>query len=190
MLHRSLRRRLEIEPIVDTVTVGETHRTAVMDTASSTSRLRVSRCFADRACMPRKVLFGRAMYLGDLPDTRPSRTSTYLWVTELGIGHGPFGPRDRNFVAWDRTAGVVFESGAPAESGADNVPVLGASGVAGEEAQPEALVSVQLKDGNRALYRVVGKSGAQVRGKVQQFLVANGVPCLDDVSVAEADPDA
>ena len=138
--------------------------------------------------MPRKVLFARARYLGDLPDTKPSRTSTYLWVTDLGIGHGPFGPRERNFVAWDRTAGVVFESGAATESGADNVPVLGQREVAGEEAEPEALVSVQLKDGNRALYRVAGKSGAQVRGKVQQFLVANGVPCLDDVSVPKSDP--
>ncbi|MGA8724495.1 MAG: hypothetical protein WB565_05595 [Acidimicrobiales bacterium] len=139
--------------------------------------------------MPRKVLFARTMYLGDLPDTKPSRSSTYLWITDLGIGHGPFGPRDRNFVAWDRTAGVVFESRAAAESRADNLPVFEVPGVAGEEGQPEALVSVQLKDGNRALYRVVGKSGDQVRGKVQQFLVANGVPCLDDVSVAEPDPD-
>ena len=139
--------------------------------------------------MARKVLFARARYLGELPDTKPSRTSTYLWVTDLGIGHGPFGPRERNFVAWDRTVGVVFESGAAAESRADSVPVFGVPGVSGEEAEPEALVSVQLKDGNRALYRVAGKSGAQVRGKVQQFLVANGVPCLDDVSMAEPDPD-
>ena len=169
--------------------VGETHRSVVMGTGCPTNRLRVSRRFADRACMPRKVLFAKAMYLGDLPDTKPSRTSTYLWVTDLGIGHGPFGPRDRNFVAWDRTAGVVFESGAAAESRADNVPVFGVPGLAGEEVQPEALVSIQLKDGNRALYRVVGKSGAQVRGKVQEFLVANGVPCFDEVSVAEPDPD-
>ena len=75
--------------------------------------------------MPRKVVFAKATYLGGLPDTKPSKASTYLWVTDLGIGHGPFGPRDRNFIAWDRTPGVGFESGAAAESRADNVAVFG-----------------------------------------------------------------
>jgi hypothetical protein len=135
--------------------------------------------------MPRKVLFAKTSYLGGLPGTKPSRAPTYLWVTDLGIGHGPFGPRDRNFIAWERTAGVVFESGSVTESSADDVTVIEVPGMAAEEAKPEALVGVQLKDGNRAFYRVFGKSGAHVRGKVQQILVANGVPCLDDVPVAE-----
>ena len=138
--------------------------------------------------MPRKVSFAKTTYLGGLPNTKPSRGSTYLWVTDLGIGHGAFGPKDRNFIAWDKTAGVGFESGAATESGVGNAAALGALSLDGEKRQSEAHVTVQLKDGNFALYRVSGKSGAQIRGKVQEFLVANGVPCLDDVTAPGSGP--
>lgn len=119
-------------------------------------------------------------YLGGLPDTKPSKAATHLWVTELGIGHGTFGPRDKHFVGWDRIAGVGFESITTDESGTGNDAALGAVETTGKKRRADARVTVQLKDGNAIRYRVVGKSGTQVRGKVQKFLVATGVPCLDD----------
>ena len=56
--------------------------------------------------------------------------------------------------------------------------------LAAKSSQDKADITIQLKDGNVALFQVPGKSGAQVRGKVQAFLVAKGVPCLDDAPVA------
>lgn len=132
------------------------------------------------------VKFSNAQYLGGLPDTKPTKASTTLFITDDGVGHGN-GWHPKNLIAWDQMSGVSFDTGTAKKSRAGKALAFGVLALAAKKTQDEAHLTVMLKDGNAALYRVVGKSGLVVRGKVQPFLAAHGVPCLDDgVSAAAA----
>ena len=92
----------------------------------------------------------------------------------------------KNVIKWEDIAGVSFDSSMAKKSRAGKAVAFGVFALAAKNTQNAAEVTVLLKDGNVALYRVLGKSGAQIRGKVQPFLASNGVPCLDDMPVAES----
>jgi hypothetical protein len=77
-------------------------------------------------------------------------------------------------------AGISFDTGTAKKSRAGKALAIGVFALASAKTQNEAHLTVTLKDGNAALYRIVGKSGPVVRGKIQPFLVAHGVSCLDD----------
>jgi len=125
------------------------------------------------------VKFTNAQYLGGLPGSKPTTMSVTLFVTAEGIGVGSWGPK-KGMVSWGEMAGVSFDTGTAKKSRAGAALAVGVFALAARKTQDEAHVTVTLKDGNAALYRVVGKSGLVVRGRIQPFLVANGVPCLDD----------
>jgi Protein of unknown function (DUF2510)/Short C-terminal domain len=125
------------------------------------------------------VRFSNAQYLGGLPGTKPTKASTTLFITDDGVGHGNgWGPK--NPIAWDQISGVSFDTGTAKKSRAGKALAFGVFALAAKKTQDEAHLTVMLRDGNAALYRVVGKSGVAVRGRVQPFLAEYGVPCLDD----------
>ena len=125
------------------------------------------------------VKFSNAQYLGGLPDTNPTVASTILFVGDEGIGFGKFSPKN-GVVAWVDVSGVSFDSEVANRSGAGKA-LAGIFALLNPPShQSEAYVTFTLKDGNAALYRVVGKSVPEVREKVRPFLVAAGVSCLDD----------
>jgi Short C-terminal domain len=124
------------------------------------------------------VKFSNAQYLGGLPHTNPTVASTILFVGDEGIGFGKFSPK--NGVAWGDVSGVSFDSEEANRSAAGKALAVGIALLNPPSHQSEAYVTFTLKDGNAALYRVVGKSVPEVREKVQPFLVAAGVSCLDD----------
>jgi hypothetical protein len=134
------------------------------------------------------VRFSNAQYLGGLPDTKPTAASVTLFIGDDGVGVGTFGPK-KGVVFWGEMSGVSFDTGTAKKSRAGKAVAFGVLALAAKKTQDEAHLTVTLKDGNAALYRVVGKSGVAVRGKVQPFLAAHDVPCLDDgVAPAGASP--
>jgi len=136
----------------------------------------------------KKVSFTSTEYLGGLEGVKPTKASTNLWIRDDGIGHGAFGPK-HGLVPWSDMAGVAFDSGTAKKSRAGKALAVGVFALAASKTQNEGFLTIQLKDGNASLYRVVGKSGQVLRGKIQPFLAANGVPCLDDApSIQSAEP--
>ena len=125
------------------------------------------------------VRFSNAQYLGGLPGSKPTNVSVTLFIGDEGVGVGTFSPK-KGVVSWDEMSGVSFDTGTAKKSRAGKALAFGVLALAAKNTQDEAHLTVTLKDGNAALYRVVGKSGLVVRGKVQPLLAAHGVPCLDD----------
>lgn len=132
----------------------------------------------DRKVM-KTVRFSNAQYLGGLPGSKPTNVSVTLFIGDEGVGVGTFSPK-KGVVSWDEMSGVSFDTGTAKKSRAGKALAFGVLALAAKKTQDEAHLTVMLKDGNVALYRVVSKSGLVVRGKVQPFLAAHGVPCLDD----------
>jgi hypothetical protein len=77
--------------------------------------------------------------------------------------------------------GVSFESGTIAKSRAGAALAVGVLAVAAKNTQRDTHLSVFLKDGNVAVYQVVGMAGPALRARVQPYMTAAGVACLDDV---------
>jgi hypothetical protein len=125
----------------------------------------------------RDATFGRSEYLGGLPGTK--KASGNLIFDESAVGVGTLHPK-KGVVAWTDMAGISFDSATMKKSRAGKAVMFGVFALAAKNTQNAAEITVQLKDSNVALYRVPGKTGAQVRAKVQPFLIAHGVPCLDD----------
>lgn len=128
----------------------------------------------------KKVSIQKAQYCGGLPDSKGSKNTSNLWATDEGIGHGAFGPKF--LIPWADVASVSFDSGTAAKSRKGKAVMFGVFALAAKNTQSAADVTILLKDGNVALYRILGKSGHQVRGKLQPFLTAQGVACPDDAA--------
>ncbi len=129
----------------------------------------------------RDVSFGISEYLGGLPGTKKASGNPIF--SDEAVGIGVLHPK-KGAVRWEDMVGVSFDSGSMKKSRAGKAVAFGVLALAAKSSQDKADITIQLKDGNVALFQVPGKSGAQVRGKVQAFLVAKGVPCLDDAPVA------
>ena len=69
------------------------------------------------------------------------------------------------------------------KSRAGKALAVGVFALAASNKQDKTDITVCLKNGNVALYVIVGKSGAMVRAKIQPYMAAHGVPCLDDAVV-------
>ena len=128
---------------------------------------------------PLKPVKVRAAYLGGLPGEKGSERQGNLFVSPTGIGWGAFKP-SKATVGWADVRGVSFESGTAAKSRAPGVVAFGVLGLAGKSTQKDAHFTVFLRNGNAAIFHVLGVGGPYVRAKVQSFLTAAGVPCLDD----------
>ena len=131
------------------------------------------------------VKFSNTQYLGGLPDTKPTFAGSALFVTDEGIGVGIASPK-KGVVQWVEMSGISFDTGSAKKSRAGAALAVGVFALAAKSTQDEAHITVTLKDGNAALYRVVGKTAPIVRGKIQPFLAAHGVPCLDDAAATVA----
>ena len=125
----------------------------------------------------RDVAFTHSEYLGGLPDTK--KASGNLIFDEDAVGVGMMHPK-KGVVAWSDMAGISFDSATMKKSRAGKAVAFGVFALAARKTQNAAEITIQRKDGNVALYSVPGKTGVQVRARVQPFLVARGVPCLDD----------
>jgi len=135
----------------------------------------------------KKVVFQKATYLGGLPGDKGGYSGNLI-VTDECIGMGAIHPK-KSPVRWDEMAGISFDSATMKKSRAGKAVAFGVFALAARKTQNAAEITVQRKDGNVALYTVPGKTGQQVRGKIQQFMVEHGVPCLDDAPmVTEAAP--
>src|SRR5579884_1180306 len=125
-----------------------------------------------------KVLFRNSHYLGGLPGTKQAAGN--LHVSDAGIGVGGAVAK-KGTVVWADMASISFDSASAAKSRVGATLAFGLLGaLASKGTQDTATITVNLKDGNAAFYRVDGKSGPMVRAGFQPFLIANAVPCLDD----------
>ncbi len=137
-----------------------------------------------------KVTFQKAVYLGGLPGDKGGYKGNLI-ITDECIGMGVLQPK-KSPIRWDEVAGISFDSATMKKSRAGKAIAFGVFALAAKNTQNAAEITIQRKDGNVALYSVAGKTGAQVRAKIQPLLVEHGVPCLDDaplmVSAAPAPP--
>jgi hypothetical protein len=125
----------------------------------------------------KNVTLPKAFYLGGLPGTKAARNG--LVVTNDGFGIGVFSAK-KAVVRWDDMAGISFDSATARKSRAGKAVVFGVLAVAAKSSQSTAEITVNLKDGNVAIYELKGTSGPKVRAKLQPFLAAHEVRCLDD----------
>jgi hypothetical protein len=133
-----------------------------------------------------KVLFRNSHYLGGLPGTKQDAGN--LHVSDAGIGVGGAVAKKR-IVIWADMASISFDSATAAKSRVGATLAFGLLGaLASKGTQDTATITVNLKDGNAAFYRVDGKSGPMVRAGFQPFLIANAVPCLDDHATPYQNP--
>lgn len=133
-----------------------------------------------------KVLFRNSQYLGGLPGTR--RENGNLHVSDAGVGVGGAVAK-KGLIGWSHMASISFDSGTAAKSRVGATLAFGVLGaLASQGAQDVATITINLKDGNAAFYRVEGKSGPMVRASFQPFLVAYSIPCLDDPAAGSAPP--
>ena len=124
------------------------------------------------------MLFRNSHYLGGLPGTKQDAGN--LHVSDAGIGVGGAVAK-KGIVVWADMASISFDSASAAKSRVGATLAFGLLGaLASKGTQDTATITVNLKDGNAAFYRVDGKSGPMVRAGFQPFLIANAVPCLDD----------
>ena len=134
---------------------------------------------------PEKAMLARSEYLGGLPGTK--KASGNLIFDTVAVGVGPLHPK-KGVVAWSDMAGISFDSATMKKSRAGKAVMFGVLALAAKSTQNAAEITIQLKDSNVALYTVAGMTGAQVRAKVQPFLMSNGVPCLDDAPLSTEAP--
>ena len=157
---------------VDAIDLGETENEINTEIVEGTS-LSDRRTAKSKAM--KEVTFVKSRYLGGLPDTKPYNGN--LMVNDQCIGVGILKPQ-RGDTKWEDMAGISFESGSMKKSRAGAALAVGVFALAARNTQDRADLTVSLKDGNVALYQIPGQSGAMVRGKIQPFLAAHGVPCL------------
>jgi|GEM_PF-3278581 hypothetical protein len=137
----------------------------------------------------KKVMIQKVVYLGGLPGDKGGYSGNMI-VTDECIGMGNLNPK-KSPVRWDEMAGISFDSTTMKKSRKGKAVAFGVFALAARKTQNGAEITVLRKDGNAALYTVTGKTGVQVRAKIQPFLVEHGVPCLDDGPlVPEAAPTA
>jgi hypothetical protein len=135
----------------------------------------------------KKVTFQKAVYLGGLPGDKGGYKGN-LFASDEALGMGQFSGPKKSSVRWDDMAGISFDSGTAAKSRAGKALLVGVFALAAKKTQKEATVTVTRKDGNVAIYQITGVSGAEVRAKVQPFMVENSVPCMDDAPLVAAAP--
>jgi hypothetical protein len=137
----------------------------------------------------KKIMIQKVVYLGGLPGDRGGYSGNMI-VTDECIGMGSLNPK-KSPVRWDEMAGISFDSATMKKSRKGKAVAFGVFALAAKSTQNGAEITILRKDGNAALYTVAGKTGAQVRAKIQPFMVEHNVPCLDDVlPVTEAAPAA
>jgi hypothetical protein len=137
------------------------------------------------------IKLAKVNYVGGLPGEKGSERPGTLFVDPNGIGWGWAFKPTKGMVSWSDMRGVSFESGTAAKSRAGKALLIGVFALAAKKTQSDAHFSVFLHDGNVAIYHIVGMSGPALRAKVQPFLIAGGVPCLDDqVTAPEGSPPA
>lgn len=135
----------------------------------------------------KKVMIAKVVYLGGLPGDRGGYKGNMV-VTDECIGMGIQSPK-KSPIRWDEMAGISFDSTTMKKSRKGKAVAFGVFALAAKSTQSGAEIAIQRKDGNVALYTVTGKTGAQVRAKIQPLMVEHGVPCLDDAPlVSEAAP--
>jgi hypothetical protein len=128
----------------------------------------------------KKVIFQKAVYLGGLPGDKGGYAGR-LMVDDEGISVGQFSsPGKGGPVKWDEISGVSFDTQTAAKSRVGKALLVGLLALAAKNSQNQAVLTVQKKDGNVTLYEVTGKSGQELRAKIQPFLIEHGVECLDD----------
>lgn len=127
------------------------------------------------------VKLTKVAYLGGLPSETGSDRASILFVSSTGIGWGNFKP-SKGIVNWSDVRGVSFDSGTMAKSRVGKALVFGILALAAKGTQSDTHLSVFLHDGNVVVYHAVGTPGPALRSKVQPFLTAAGVPCLDDLT--------
>jgi hypothetical protein len=125
----------------------------------------------------RNVTFTHSEYLGGVPGTK--KATGNLIFDDSAVGVGVMHPK-KGLVAWSDMAGISFDSATMKKSRAGKAVKFGVFALAARKTQNGAEITVQLNDGNVALFSVAGKTGVQVRAKVQPLLIEHGVPCLDD----------
>jgi hypothetical protein len=130
----------------------------------------------------KKVMIQKVVYLGGLPGDKGGYSGNMI-VTDECIGMGSLNPK-KSPVRWDEMAGISFDSTTMKKSRKGKAVAFGVFALAAKSTQNGAEVAIQRKDGNVALYTVTGKTGVQVRAKIQPFMVEHGVPCLDDTPIA------
>jgi Short C-terminal domain len=130
----------------------------------------------------KKVMIQKVVYLGGLPADKGGYSGNMI-VTDECIGMGSLNPK-KSPVRWDEMAGISFDSATMKKSRKGKAVAFGVFALAAKSTQNGAEVTIQRKDGNVALYTVTGKTGVQVRAKIQPFMVEHGVPCLDDTPIA------
>jgi hypothetical protein len=130
----------------------------------------------------KKVMIQKVVYLGGLPGDKGGYSGNMI-VTDECIGMGSLNPK-KSPVRWDEMAGISFDSATMKKSRKGKAVAFGVFALAAKSTQNGAEVAIQRKDGNVALYTVTGKTGVQVRAKIQPFMVEHGVPCLDDTPLA------
>jgi len=130
----------------------------------------------------KKATIQKVVYLGGLPGDKGGYKGNMI-VTEECIGMGALHPK-KSSVRWDEMAGISFDSAAMKKSRKGKAVAFGVFALAAKSTQNGAEVTILRKDGNAALYTVTGKTGVQVRAKLQPFMAEHGVPCLDDAPLA------
>ena len=128
----------------------------------------------------KRVEFTSAEYLGGIPNTKPKSGSLYIDAERNGVGflNPKFG-----VVEWSQAKGISYESGTVKKSRAGKAIAFGTFALLAKSAQDDTTVTVLLDDGNAAVYQVKGKKGPVVCGKMNEFPVAAGVPCIDEAPV-------
>ena len=121
--------------------------------------------------------FQKAQYLGGLPATKAGTGNLIFTDDEVGVG--VLSPK-KGVVAWSAVAGISFDSNTIKKSRAGKAALVGVFALAARNSQAAADITVLLKDGNAAMYQVPGKTGQQVRAKVNALLVKRGIKLLDD----------
>ena len=131
------------------------------------------------------AIFQKAQYLGGLPATKPGSGNLIFTAEQVGVG--VLSPK-KGVVAWGTVSGISFDSNTIKKSRVGKAAMVGVFALAARKTQAAADITVLLKDGNAAMYQVPGKSGQQVRAQVNALLVEQGVKCLDDAPLPEAQP--
>ena len=136
----------------------------------------------------KKVMIQKVVYLGGLPGDKGGYSGNMI-VTDECIGMGSLNPK-KSPVRWDEMAGISFDSAAMKKSRKGKAVAFGIFALAAKSTQNGAEVTILRKDGNAALYTVTGKTGVQVRAKLQPFMAEHGIPCLDDAPLVTDDAPA
>lgn len=126
-----------------------------------------------------KVLFQHSRYLGGLSGDKGGYGGNLI-VDSEGIGCGVTNKK-KGVVLWQDASGISYDSEQIAKSRVGKAMLVGVFALAAKNTQAAATITVTLRVGGAAVYQVAGKTGPAVRGRIQAFVLAAGVPCLDDL---------